>query len=251
MANTFIQQLGFDGYLVPTAEIPLRYPDYADIVKIHADSVYFSACKPAVLFMSVKAFDEVSLRRVAQVQRNAWNYQRVLLLYVSSDTEIRIYNCFEKPVNPNSDKENDKQLKPILLDSVSVGDDLTLIEQLFSRINVDSGTLWTTDAKVRNRIQKDHRVDACLIKNMVEAAERLGNKGLQHDIIHSLLIRSLFILFLEDKGASEEAGLYESVKPGVKRYFDILKDKNATYRLFALPRWFKMKRLLSMQNIST
>ena len=207
MTNTFIQQLGFDGYLIATAEIPMQYPDYADIVNINADSVYFSAGKPAVLFMSVNAFDEQTLRRIAQVQRNAWNYQRVLLLYVSSDTEIRIYNCFEKPVNPNSDKEDDKQLKSILLDSVSVGEDLALVEQLFSRINVDNGSLWTTDAKVRDRIKKDRRVDAYLIHSMVEAAKRLGNKGLQHDIIHSLLIRSLFILFLEDKGASDENGL--------------------------------------------
>lgn len=233
MANTFIQQLGFDGYVIPTIEVPSRYPDYADVVKIQADSVYFSAGKPAALFMSVKAFDEASLRNIAQVQRKAWNYQRVLLLYVFSDTEIRIYNCFEKPVNPNSNKEEDKQLKPILLDSCSVGENLALIEQLFNRINVDSGTLWTTDVKVRNKIKKDRRVDAYLINSMVEAAKRLGNKGLQQDIIHSLLIRSLFILFLEDKGASEEAGLYESIKPGAKRYFDILKDKDATYRLFA------------------
>lgn len=233
MANTFINKLGFGGYLIPTADVPLLYPDYADIVKIHADSVYFSAGKPAVLFMGVKAFDDASLRWIAQVQHNAWNYQRVLLLYVSSDTEIRIYNCFEKPVNPNSDKEEDRQLKPVLLDCASVGDDLAKIEHLFSRINVDSGTLWTTDAKVRNRIKKDRRVDAYLINSMVEAARRLASKGLQQDIIHSLLIRSLFILFLEDKGASEEAGLYQSIKPGAKRYFDILQDKDATYNLFA------------------
>lgn len=232
MANTILKQLGFDGYLITTADVPMKYPDYTDILKVHADSVYFSAGKPAVLFMSVKAFDGTTLRKISQVQRNAWNYQRVLLLYVSSDTEIRIYNCSEKPVNPHSNKEEDKQLKPILLDSVSVGEDMAMIERLFSRINVDSGTLWTTDSDVRNKINKDRRVDAYLINSMVEAAKRLANKGLPSDIIHSLLIRSLFILFLEDKGASEKAGLYETIKPGAKRYFDILKDKNATYSLF-------------------
>lgn len=233
MMNAILQQLGFDGYLIPATEVPSRYPDYADIVKIQADSVYFSAGKPAVLFLNVKSFDESAMRKIAQVQHNAWNYQRILLLYVLSDTEIRIFNCYEKPVNPNSDREDDKQLKPILLHSSSVKDDLALIEKLFSRINVDSGTLWTTDLKIRNRIKKDRRVDAFLIRSMVEAAKRLETKGLNHDVIHSLLIRSLFILFLEDKGAAKEAGLYESIKPGATSYFDVLKDKDATYHLFS------------------
>lgn len=232
MDNTFIQQLGFDGFLIKTAEVPSLYPDYADITKIGADSVYFSAGKPAVLFMNVGAFDAKALQKVAAVQHNAWNYQRILLLYVSSDTEIRIYNCFEKPINPNSDKEEDKQLKAIQLDSYSIEGNLAELEKLFSRINVDSGTLWTTKAKIRNRIKKDRRVDAYLIKSMGEAAKRLKAKGLSESIIHSLLIRSLFVLFLEDKGASKEAGLYASIKPGSNRYFDILRDKPATYRLF-------------------
>jgi type I restriction-modification system DNA methylase subunit len=52
------------------------------------------------------------------------------------------------------------------------------------------------------------------------------------DIIHALLMRSLFILFLEDKGAAAEAGLYEHIKKGARSYFDILEDPEATYQLF-------------------
>lgn len=232
MKTSLIQQLGFDGYLINTADVPSRYPDYADITKVGADCVYFSSGKPAVLFLRVSAFDQESLTKIAKVQHNAWNYQRVLLLYVTSDTEIRIYNCFEKPINPNSDKEEDKQLKPIQLSRYSIGEDLRMLELLFSRINVDSGTIWTTDSDVKNKIQRDRRVDAYLINSMGEAAKKLKERGLSQAVIHSLLIRSLFILFLEDKGASREAGLYESIKSGATEYFDILKDKAATYRLF-------------------
>lgn len=232
MKETIIQQLGFDGYLINTADVPSRYPDYADITKVGADCVYFSSGKPAVLFLRVSAFDQESLLKIAKVQHNAWNYQRVLLLYVTSDTEIRIYNCFEKPINPNSDKEEDKQLKPIQLSRYSIGENLRMLELLFSRINVDSGTIWTTDSDVKNKIQRDRRVDAYLINSMGEAAKKLKERGLSQAVIHSLLIRSLFILFLEDKGASREAGLYESIKSGATEYFDILKDKAATYRLF-------------------
>lgn len=97
---------------------------------------------------------------------------------------------------------------------------------------MDSGTLWTSESEIRNRIRKERRVDAFLIKSMCEAAKLLVNKGLPIDIIHALLIRSLFILFLEDKGASREAGLYETIKPKAKNYFDLLEDKESTYGLF-------------------
>lgn len=232
MKDTLIQRLGFDGFLIKTADVPSRYPDYADITKVGADCVYFSSGKPAVLFLNVAAFDHETLKKIAKVQHNAWNYQRILLLYVTSDTEIRIYNCFEKPINPNSNKEDDKQLKSIQLSCFSVGEDLKALELLFSRINVDSGTIWTSDSDVKKKIQRDRRVDAYLISSMSKAAQKLEKRGLPLNIIHSLLIRSLFILFLEDKGASREAGLYESIKPGATEYFDILKDKAATYRLF-------------------
>lgn len=232
MCNIFLQQLGFDGFLIDADDIRFRYPDYADLIKIGIDSVYFSAGKPAVLIMNVPTFEEKTLKKIAKVQHNAWNYQRVLLLYVASETEIRIYNCFEKPININSDKKEDKELKKLQLCGFSMDSDLSLLESLFSRVNVDSGTIWTSESKIREKIRKDRRVDAYLISSMSKAAQKLETKGLPIKIIHSLLIRSLFILFLEDKGASKDAGLYESIKPGAQEYFDLLKDKVSTYRLF-------------------
>jgi len=51
-------------------------------------------------------------------------------------------------------------------------------------------------------------------------------------IVHNLLIRSLFILYLEDRKATTP-GFYQKYLPQSKSYFDILDDKNATYNLFA------------------
>ena len=233
MEKSFIEQLGFNGVLINVNEVSSRYPDYADIVKTGAEKVYFSAGKPSVLFMSVPSFDDNSLAEIAQVQHNAWNYQRVLLLYVTSDMEIRIFNCYGMPANTKSQAENLKRLKKLQLTGNKIGDDLTLLYKLFSRMGVDSGTLWSSEQiQLRQRIRKEQRVDAYLIKCMIEAAKRLEAEHLSSEIIHALLIRSLFILFLEDKGAAKEAGLYDSIKSGADSYFSILEDKDATYRLF-------------------
>lgn len=230
--NELIRQLGFEGALIDIEKVSTEYPDYADIVKTGANKVYFAAGKPAVLFYEVLAFDETTLAKIAKIQHNTWNYQRVMLLYVISDTEIRIYNCFGKPLNTKVTAENIKHLNSLQLADCKVGDDLALLEKLFSRINVDSGTLWTTESEVRKKIKKEQRVDAYLIKCMSEAAKRLQIDGLSLDVIHSLLIRSLFILFLEDKGAAAEAGLYDSIMTGATSYLDILRDKEATYELY-------------------
>ena len=208
-----IQQLGFEGTLVDINEVSVIYPDFADVVKTGATKAYFSGGKPSVLFYEVQAFTNQTLATIAQIHHNIWNYQRVMLLYVTSDTEIRIYNCYGKPASTKSIEENIKNLSALELASCKIGEDLTMLSLLFSRVNVDSGTLWTTEeSKVRNRIKREQRVDAYLIKSMGKAAELLQKDGLSPDVIHSLLIRSLFILFLEDKGASAEAGLW-SVRP--------------------------------------
>lgn len=232
MTKSFIEQLGFDGFLTEVADIPIRYPDYSEIARIGVDKVYFAAGKPSVLFMQVDAFDENALKRVAEVHRNAWNYQRVMLLYVTSDTEIRIYNCFEKPIYPRVSTRERINSDTILLDSCSIGENISILASFFSRINVDSGTLWTTDSSIRAKIRRDRRVDAYLIQCMTTAAKMLEEMQLPLDIIHALLIRSLFILFLEDRGAAKEAGLYYSIKRDATSYFDILGDKEATYHLF-------------------
>lgn len=228
-----IQQLGFEGTLIDVEKVSVIYPDYADIVKTGATKVYFSGGKPSVLFFEVPAFTSLTLAKIAQIHHNIWNYQRVMLLYVTSDTEIRIYNCFGKPSSTKNTEENIKNLNSLELAHGKIGEDLTMLSLMFSRINVDSGTLWTAkDSKVRNKIKREQRVDAYLIKSMGKAAELLKKDGLSLEVIHSLLIRSLFILFLEDKGASAKAGLYETFKHGATSYLEILEDKEATYRLF-------------------
>ena len=233
MEREIIRQLGFDGALIDVDAVATIYPDYADISKLGVDKVYFASDRPAVFFLEVSGFDIYTLRRIASVQHRAWNYQRVMLLYVTSDVEVRIYNCYGLPATSKSDEDIKDRLCSLQLAEGSIGGNLELLFALFSRINVDSGTLWTTDdLTVRDRISREQRVDAYLIGCMCNASKLLRERGLSVECVHSLLIRSLFILFLEDRGAATEAGLYESIKSGATSYFDILDDKKATYCLY-------------------
>ena len=162
-----IQQLGFDGTLIDIDKVSVTYPDYADVVKTGATKAYFSGGKPSVFFYEVKAFTEQTLTEVSRIHHNIWNYQRVMLLYVTSDTEIRVYNCYGKPTSTKNTKEKIKNLNSLELAHGKIGEDLSMLTQLFSRVNVDSGTLWTSeDSEVRNKIRREQRVDAYLIKRI-------------------------------------------------------------------------------------
>lgn len=205
------------------------------------DSVYFNTDQngnstPAVFLKKVESFDENTLEIIAEVHRKTWNYKKVLFLYVYSDTEIRIYNCSEKPLIKNTeDTDLEKELQKVEIKTYQFSDTTQLEElnNLFSRVAIDTGIVWTLEEAqfIRNKIKLQHRVDKYLVSSLVNTANQLEKKGLNIDFIHKIILRSLFLLYLEDRKATDER-LYNRIKRGAKSYFDILNDPEATYRLY-------------------
>ena len=71
-----------------------------------------------------------------------------MFLYVYSETEIRIYNCSEKPlIKTKENLDFDRELKSIEIRTYNFSDKKQLqeLEQLFSRIAIDTGIIWTLD----------------------------------------------------------------------------------------------------------
>lgn len=232
--NFFYQELGYE-HLIQCSDISDSYPEYQELEKIGADKVYFSDNFPAILFKEVKSFATDSLKQIAEIQHKAWNYRKIMFLFVVSDTEIRIYNCYEKPQYIKTDSNYIAELKEYEIFSCLKGDkdNLKILVELFSRIGVDCGLLWTSDYNVREKINVQKRIDKYLVRSLLYTSNALKKEISDINIIHGLLMRSLFILYLEDKGAAKESGLYAKIKKGAESYFDILDDVDATYNLFA------------------
>ena len=234
--KSLYSMLGYDDFLKSNLEIESLYPDYKDIEKVGADKVYFSGENPVVLFINILSFSDSELIRIASIQKKAWNYRKVLLLFAVSDTEIRIYNCHEKPNFIGENQNINSELEKIQVFEYNDNSDeevLDVLLNVFSRIGVDCGLLWSPDYDIHKRINTQKRLDKYLVQSLLNTAKELENRGIQDkNIIHALLMRSLFILFLEDKGAAAEAGLYKKIKTGAESYFDILEDLDATYQLF-------------------
>jgi type I restriction-modification system DNA methylase subunit len=206
------------------------------------DTIYFNRNEetdssfPAVFLKKIKTFDLDSLQTIAEAQRKIWNYKKVLFLYAYSEMEIRIYNCSEKPIIKTKNSfDYTKELQNIEIKSYKYSDKSQLQElnQLFSRIAIDSGTIWTSDEAqfVRDKINLQKRVDKYLVESLVNTANHLEQQGLEINFIHKVILRSLFLLYLEDRGATDEK-LYTQIQEDAKSYFDILNDPDATYRLY-------------------
>ncbi|MCZ2357680.1 MAG: SAM-dependent methyltransferase [Bacteroidia bacterium] len=205
------------------------------------DSVYFNTDEsgnsfPAVFLKKVKSFDEKNLQEIADIHKKVWNYKKVLFLYVYSDTEIRIYNCSEKPlIKTKENFDYEKELQNVEIKAYQFSDKKQLKElnNLFSRIAIDSGIVWTVEEAqfIRDKIKLQRRVDKYLVESLVNTANQLEQQGLEIEFIHKIILRSLFLLYLEDREATDEK-LYGQIKKGTKSYFDILNDVKATYELY-------------------
>lgn len=207
------------------------------------DFVYFNTDEesnnsfPAVFLKKVINFSDVNtLKNIAETQRKIWNYKKVLFLYVFSEFEIRIYNCSEKPLIVTKDGfDYEKELQEIEIKSYQYSDEQQLKElnQLFSRIAIDTGIIWTLeDAKfIRDKINLQRRVDKYLVESLINTAKQLENDGLEINFIHKIILRSLFLLYLEDRGGTDKK-LYSLYRKDASSYFDVLDDAEATYKLY-------------------
>ncbi len=206
------------------------------------DEIYFSTDEtksyPAVFLKKVVAFDEPTIKEISQLQQKLWNYQKVLFLYVYNDTEIRIYNCVEKPFARLQNSNYGKELENLEMFKADSSDDKAIarLVSVFSSIAVDSGIIWTlADAfEIRKKINIQRRVDKYLVESLKRTTDRLKELGLTDiSIIHKIILRSLFLLYLEDREATS-VDFYGEIKAGAKTYFDVLDSVDATYELYAI-----------------
>jgi hypothetical protein len=188
------------------------------------DAMYFSGDVPIAYFKLLSNFDET---KIIELHRRVWNQSRIPFLYVITPGELRIYNCFEEPANPEID-ELDTQERLIERFNLATG----ILEGLkkFSKSQIDSGAFWKSEEG--QRFRSDRRVDQRLLENLRITRDKLHNQGLKYSVIHNLIGRSIFILYMEDRGAIDKDTFYYQFLDGATTYSDVIEDQSAVYRLF-------------------
>jgi len=237
----FINELDFDRAISVNADRQDVSDFQLDIIVLGKtfgiDSVYFCDEFPAVFIKHVADFSDNSLKEIINIHHKVWNFKKVLQLYIISDLEIRIYNCVERPIYLSdrlTDIEKETQKIELYRCSKTDKQKLKTLNNIFSRIAIDTGVIWNLEEAnvIKKKINLQRRVDKYLVNSLINVAQKLQQNGLDDiDLIHKLIMRSLFLLFLEDRDATD-ARFYQHIKANAESYFDILPDVDATYKLF-------------------
>ncbi|MGH1337830.1 MAG: HsdM family class I SAM-dependent methyltransferase [Aureispira sp.] len=239
-----IEFIGLDRAIsIQTNSDDINSNDYnliSAIKKLGVDSVYMNTddnnnVYPSVFLKKVALFDEETLQDIRKIHRNAWNYKKVIFLYAYSEVEIRIYNCFEKPVVWSKADHHTDLLETIEISRCSFSDldELENLKEVFSRVALDTGAIWKLPeaVEIREKIRTQSRVDKYLLSSLINTTKDLQREGLDLNFIHKIILRSLFLLYLEDRGATDEK-FYSLIREGATSYFDILDDIVATKKLY-------------------
>jgi type I restriction-modification system DNA methylase subunit len=237
------------GDLLPVADSPnsnIRHSDWLEKGewllagnRANAQKIFFVDNNPVAVFAECKDND---LNRI-QAYNQAWCLARPRLLFLSSRGEITIYDLAQKPIDEKNkdDWENLKALKT--LNKIhNVAQKL----QNFHRDNIESGKIFG-DKQFENL---DNRADKALIRDLKIVLEELINMELSYDVAPTLIGRSIFIRYLEDRGILTEKYFYQIANNNDKWkkilqsesridtsdlnpfYPRILSDKDFTYALY-------------------
>lgn len=214
--------------------------------KIGIDAVYFLrdangiAKVPLIYFSVIQKYDA---KQVAELHRLSWNLGEAPLLFVVTPDEILIYNNYEAPQaveNGNLDPTAG------IIETLNLTDGLAsqrLALQKYHRSLLESGEYWRQSM---TRFDAQSRVDATLMSNLRIMRRTLINqiskrcdksKETITSVVHSLLSRSIFIKYLEERKDSNREtvfpqGFYSNFLESAKQYTDVLNSKEATYSLF-------------------
>ena len=226
---------------------PFQRLFYAQVhEKLKIDAVFFlrdtngTARIPLIYFSAIQKYDA---EQVAELHRLSWNLGEAPLLFVVTPDEILIYNNYEAPRTVEGGN-----LDPTagIIETLSLTDGLAsqrLALQKYHRSLLESGEYWRQGM---TRFDAQGRVDATLMSNLRIMRRTLINqiskrcdksKEIITSVVHSLLSRSIFIKYLEERKDSNgetvfPQGFYSNFLESAKQYTDVLNSKEATYSLF-------------------
>ena len=104
----------------------------------------------------------------------------------------------------------------------------------YERAELETGNFWRRNISI---FKTDNNVFRTLLKNLDHMRLRLKESGLSDDIVHSILIRSIFVKYLEDRRDKQNHGVFpdnffQQFLRGATTFSDLLSEKKATFDFF-------------------
>lgn len=194
--------------------------------KLEIDAAYFHGNVPVVYFKELQAIDDDYLR---DLHRSLWNHNRAPLLIAVLPQEVRVYNCFAPP------QRDSGQLMPpnpaLLKQAIQQVTDVLALRSTLSdyrRREIVSGRFVRTQ---HGEFSRERRVDKRLLNNLMHVRRLLIDDDLPEPVANSLLGRSIFVRYLEDRGVINE-DYYGRFASGLSFHELLHVSLSETYQLF-------------------
>ena len=189
---------------------------------LNLDAIYFTDISPVIY---IKQLNEYSPDFIIELQKRFWNECRTPLTLIITPQVIKILDNYANPVNSPNEISNIERGT-----FATTENDLRRLADLLKQSKLDSEKVFGYTLKLNT----NQRVDKKLISQLREARKQLHDKyKLDFSIIHDLLGRSLFTLYLEQRNILTPKDIRTETKVA-DSFFDLLrKHPSETYTLFS------------------
>jgi hypothetical protein len=182
--------------------------DWLTLAKfVGAESLFFVDQNPVIVFARTDTDDRLALRKL---YNRIWCMARPQLLFLARPGELSVYDLSKPPVSMDESIDAGGRL---LSETVRAVANVQTQLAAFRREEIETGQFFDS-ASFKSGVS---RADRALIKDLRTVREQLLNHGLDVKYAHSLIGRSIFIRYLEDR---------EVLKP---EYFDNVAQSNARW----------------------
>jgi hypothetical protein len=172
------------------------------------DKIYFLENNPFIIFTTTTLPDD----RLHEVYNKLWNMARPRFLFLATLSKIEVYDLSDKPA------KNTSELNPLVI--VQKITEIAETLKNFRREKIETGEIFGDE---RFHL-KNFRADNSLINDLKVVRRKLFEEGLSGDksqYAHSLIGRSIFIRYLEDRKIINKE-YFEKVARKKKKWLDTL-----------------------------
>ena len=161
-------------------------------------------------------------KKIANLHKKLWNAYKVPMFFVIEKTEIKIFNCLEKP-----NISNNELVKVTPLESIKITSEVL---KYFKANMFDSGAFWTT--RYANNFLYSNSVYESLLNELKLQRERLLKEGfLSKATTDSLFMKSILLKYMEEREVFKKE-YWSNFKSGANSFIDLFSDSRYIIKLF-------------------
>jgi hypothetical protein len=199
----------------------------------NAHSVFFEAGRngrapvaQAFVFISDGATDDVQF---AELHKRLWSWGGVPLVYRKKRGLVQLFRCAHKPDFVSATGET--VCRPIK--TLQIAASISNIDAWWDASRLRNGTLWDDPQICEELLSASQAAQKSLISAVRQLNADLNKKSiLKKDLRRRLLILSLLIAYLEERGAFLP-GYFNQFLKGANKFFEVLRNAKALIKLLA------------------